>query len=304
MTDIVASATKAVNGAVNTVKDTASNAFQMVANITNSKGANSLLPLGNTKNNVVNAPVNSAANSGAAGMVMLYVGLAVLFLALFAYFNKQIREALDYITRSLRRFFGISTPPDQLPPPPDQPTATPQPPQGPQPPLTPQQAIVEKVLPVGSKEVYNISQNTFSFYDAEPLCKALGAELATYDQVKDSWNKGADWCNYGWVKGQMAVYPTQQDTYDKLQGGSPDQANACGTVGVNGGVFDNPELRFGVNCYGPKPEQSVHDEKMLMENGKVPKSPGELKFNQKIDEFKKAIPGLFIQPFNNDKWSA
>ena len=34
---------------------------------------------------------------------------------------------------------------------------------------------------------------------------AFDAELASYDQVKDAWQKGADWCNYGWVKGQAAA---------------------------------------------------------------------------------------------------
>ena len=62
---------------------------------------------------------------------------------------------------------------------------------------------------------------------------AFGAELATYDQVRDAWKSGADWCNYGWVKGQAAVYPTQQETYDKLQTGAEDQRMACGMPGVN-----------------------------------------------------------------------
>jgi hypothetical protein len=174
--------------------------------------------------------------------------------------------------------------------------------------VTPKEAaatrsIMNKVLPSGSNEVFNVSQNTFEYYDAEPLCKALGAELATYEQVKDAWNKGADWCNYGWVKGQMAVYPTQESTYDKLQAGPPQQRNACGTTGLNGGYFDNPEMKYGVNCYGKKPPQSAHDEKKLMEQGKTPSSPNELIVEAKIREYREEADSLFVKPFNDSKWS-
>jgi Na+-transporting methylmalonyl-CoA/oxaloacetate decarboxylase gamma subunit len=61
---------------------------------------------------------------------------------------------------------------------------------------------------VGSAEVFNISKNVYTFNDAAAVCAAAGAELATYDQVKAAYDKGADWCNYGWIIGQMAVYPT------------------------------------------------------------------------------------------------
>ena len=106
--------------------------------------------------------------------------------------------------------------------------------------------VINKLIP-GRKQVFNVSANKYTYSDAEPLCKALGAQLATYDQVKQAWDEGADWCNYGWVKGQAAVYPTQKSTFDELQGGSTDDERlACGQPGVNGGFFDNPELRFGV----------------------------------------------------------
>lgn len=164
--------------------------------------------------------------------------------------------------------------------------------------------IVEKVLPSigGKKEVFNVSSNRFTYYDAEPLCRALGAELATIDQVKDAWGKGADWCNYGWVKGQMAVYPTQKDTYDKLQKGPAEQAASCGKVGVNGGFFDNPELRFGVNCVGTKPAQSQHDEKIV--SGGIPMSPDALEVDKKIQQFKRETDSIGILPFSSSSWSS
>jgi len=163
--------------------------------------------------------------------------------------------------------------------------------------------LIEKILPSGgSSEVFNVSKNTFNYYDAEPLCKALGAELATYEQVKSAWENGADWCNYGWVKGQTAVYPTQKETWTKLQAGPEDQRGSCGVPGLNGGFFDNPEMRFGVNCYGPKPEQSQHDATDAATG--IPMSPEALEINRKVAEFRTEAPSLGIMPFNTNKWSA
>jgi hypothetical protein len=51
----------------------------------------------------------------------------------------------------------------------------------------------------GGKQVFNVSRNLYTYAEAEPLCKAFGAELATYEQVKDAYNSGADWCNSGWA---------------------------------------------------------------------------------------------------------
>lgn len=163
------------------------------------------------------------------------------------------------------------------------------------------QTLVERVLPGGGKEVFNVSSNKFNYYDAEPLCKALGAELATYDQVKDAWQKGADWCNYGWVKGQMAVYPTSDDTYQKLQGGQEDQRMSCGHPGMNGGYFDNPEMKFGVTCYGKKPSQSKHDEADASKG--APVSPDALAFDKKVSQFKSESDHIGILPFNTGKWN-
>jgi hypothetical protein len=243
----------------------------------------------------------------------IFMIIAVVFLAVFAIFSKQIRQGYGAATLYIRQVMGLETRPDvisEIVPAEGTIKEVTVPPVAPQEaPLSmepsPSERIVEKILPVlGGNEVFNVAQNKFTFYDAEPLCKALGAELATYEQVKDAWSKGADWCNYGWVKGQMAVYPTQKDTYEKLQGGPPDEKNACGTVGINGGFFDNPELRYGVNCYGPKPPQTAHDEKMLMEQGKIARSPDTLKVDKLIAEYKSQADSLFVKPFNDGKWSS
>ena len=242
----------------------------------------------------------------------IFVGLVVLFLIAFSVFNKQIKQGYEYVTNSFQQSVGLNTQPSVVAPvipiqgSVKEVTVPPVPPQS----VTPvqhaatHQSIVEKILPSGgAAEVYNVAQNKFTYYDAEPLCKALGAELASYEQVKDAWSKGADWCNYGWVKGQMAIYPTQKNTYDKLQAGPADQKGACGTTGINGGYFDNPDMLYGVNCYGKKPSQSAHDEAQLMDEGKVPKSPETLKVDQMVNEFKDQADSLFVKPFSDAKWS-
>jgi hypothetical protein len=155
----------------------------------------------------------------------------------------------------------------------------------------------------GGSEVFNISKNVYTFNDAAAVCAAAGAELATYDQVKEAYNAGADWCNYGWIKGQMAVYPTQKATWEKLQKGGPEFRNACGQPGVNGGYFDNPELRFGVNCYGKKPAMKASDE-LLDSQVSLPQSPAELEFEKQVQKFRDQMDTAAVLPFHKGQWNA
>jgi hypothetical protein len=155
----------------------------------------------------------------------------------------------------------------------------------------------------GRKEVFNVSRNIYKYSDAPAVCAALGAELASYEQVKEAYEGGADWCNYGWSKGQMALYPTQQSTYEKLQKGSPEYRTACGKVGVNGGYFDNPELAFGVNCFGLKPPKSAMDE-LLESQVALPPSPTEIEFEKKVQKFRDQIATMNVLPFHKGQWAA
>lgn len=150
----------------------------------------------------------------------------------------------------------------------------------------------------GSTQVFNVSQNVYTFADAEPLCRAFGAELATYDQVKDAYNAGADWCNYGWVKGQLAVFPTQRSTFEKLQKGPVSEQMSCGLPGVNGGYFPNAEQRFGVNCYGPRPAETALDERTQME------LRPDTEFDRKVREFRSELGGIAVNPWSKKQWSA
>ena len=154
----------------------------------------------------------------------------------------------------------------------------------------------------GRKEVFNVSRNIYTFDDAAAVCAAAGAELATYDQVKEAYDKGADWCNYGWVKGQMAVYPTQKSTYEKLQKSEPEFRSVCGKPGVNGGYFDNPDLTFGVNCYGAKPAKKASDE-LLDSQVALPRSAEEIEFEKKVQQFRDDMDEGTVLPFSKGRWS-
>jgi hypothetical protein len=261
----------------------------------------------NTGNIGSNASKNANANSTQSGSSLLtavgvFILLLLIFLFILSMFNAQISIGINNIIATVRRAFGLNSPPPVpiVPGPPVLPSGT----------VTDKKpsnavtsSIVDKLLPTGHKEVFNISENEYTYYDAEPLCRALGAELATYSQVKNAWEKGADWCNYGWVKGQAAVYPTQSDTWDKLQHGPEDEKYACGNPGVNGGFFDNPEMRFGVNCYGKKPAESSNDEVKIMGRGGLPRTPATLKVDKQIQEYKNSLDTIGILPFSSDAWS-
>ena len=154
----------------------------------------------------------------------------------------------------------------------------------------------------GGKQVFNVSRNIYTYHDAAAICSALDSDLATYEQVKDAYEQGADWCNYGWVQGQMAVYPTQKDTYEKLQKGRPQYHNACGRPGVNGGYFDNPELLFGVNCFGVRPPKNAMDELNTSEVS-LPPSTEEIEFEKQVQKFRDQLDDTTVLPFNKNSWS-
>ena len=254
--------------------------------------------LGNTAAVVPNVGATSSVQGGS--LPYIFVGI-ILVLTLIVVFYKYIMFGFNTIYDSVRGLF-VSSNKAQLANPEDTIPVT-HAPEAPQDTVPDRSTLTEKVLP-GRNEVFNVSQNRYTYYDAEPLCKALGAELATYDQVKEAWDKGADWCNYGWVKGQVASYPTQNATWEKLQQGPEEQRGTCGRPGVNGGFFDNPELRFGVNCYGAKPAQSQHDAKTISKGNNEPMTPGMLDYDKKVSHFRSEADHIGISPFNSTTWGS
>ena len=152
------------------------------------------------------------------------------------------------------------------------------------------------------KEVFTIANNVYTFNDAAAVCAAAGAELASFDQVKAAYERGAEWCNYGWIKGQMAVYPTQKESWQAIQKGPSEFRNACGRPGINGGYFDNPDLRFGVTCYGSKPERKPGDA-LLESQVALPQSTEELEFQKNVQKFRDQLDTATVLPFRKGTWS-
>lgn len=103
------------------------------------------------------------------------------------------------------------------------------------------------------KEVYNVANNNYSYTEAKAVCQAYDARLATYNEIEQAYEKGGEWCNYGWSDDQMIYFPTQKSTWQDLQK-DPAKKHSCGRPGVNGGFMANPDLKFGVNCFGVKPK--------------------------------------------------
>lgn len=283
----------AVVNAANTAFNFAGNAANAAANTV----ANAANTVANTAGNVVSTAGNVMTGTANASQSVFIVGI-FLIIAIIAVFWKQIGDGFKVLYDKIRQAFGAE--PTPVPSTEAEITDKPQAPQDDQ---IHEKRMVEKILP-GRQQVFNISKNSYTYYDAEPLCKALGAELATYEQVKQSYADGADWCNYGWVKGQMAVYPTQTNTWEQLQQGPEDQRNACGRPGVNGGYFDNPELRFGVSCYGVKPTQKDHDATAVAAGDAAPLSPGGLDFEKKVSQYRGEANSIGILPFSKTAWSA
>ena len=153
-------------------------------------------------------------------------------------------------------------------------------------------------------EVFNVSNNLYTYDDAQAVCTMFDARLASYDEVEKSYNDGGEWCNYGWSKDQMILFPTQKKTWDNLQT-QPDHKNDCGRPGINGGYMENTAIKFGVNCFGVKPGASANDTASMLANKDViyPKSGKDAILDAKVDYWKKHKDTLVkLNPFNRNQW--
>lgn len=147
------------------------------------------------------------------------------------------------------------------------------------------------------KEVFHIANQDYTYEQAKCKCKAYGGRLATKAEITRAYNKGAEWCTYGWSEGQSAYYPTQKCTWDKMQKGNPQHRFDCGMPGINGGFFANPKLKFGINCYGIKPKgEYVQEKPAVCEGDDFCKLDINYGAAHKIDTDE-------VSPFNKEKWS-
>lgn len=165
--------------------------------------------------------------------------------------------------------------------------------------------VQTSATPLSKEEVFNISNNLYSYNDAQSVCSSMGSRLATYDEIEDAYNNGAEWSTYGWSEGQHAYFPTQKNTWHKLQQ-IKGHEHDLGRPGVNGGYFSNPNVRFGVNCYGVKPP-ITDSEKAMMDakrNRIYPKTAEDALVDSKVEFWKKNKNKLMVvSGFNNDAWS-
>ena len=153
------------------------------------------------------------------------------------------------------------------------------------------------------KQVFNIPGNYYNYPNAKALCQAYDSKLATYKQVEDSYDNGGEWCNYGWSDGQMALFPTQQKTFDNLQK-IKGHENDCGRPGVNGGFMANPNIRFGVNCYGNKPKITQEEEDLMKTATPYPETIQDIAFQKRVDFWKDKVDQILVSPFNYDTWGS
>jgi len=130
-------------------------------------------------------------------------------------------------------------------------------------------------------EVFHV-QGQFDYAMSRAVCKSYGAQLATYDQIKSSHEKGAEWCEYGWSEDSMVLYPTQYSSWEKFK--ESDDPQRCGIPGVNGGYNNDTSQQLGANCYGKKPAGKI-----------TPFSYPKVKA--------RPTPEYSVSPFNYTSWS-
>ena len=152
------------------------------------------------------------------------------------------------------------------------------------------------------QQVFNIPENNYVYSDAKAVCSAYGARLATYKEVEDSYKDGGEWCNYGWSDGQMALFPTQQKTYNELQK-KEGHENDCGRPGINGGYIANPLVKFGINCYGYKPRMTSTEEELMATEPLYPKTEKDIAMENRVNYWKDKLSEILVSPFNHNTWS-
>jgi hypothetical protein len=165
----------------------------------------------------------------------------------------------------------------------------------------------QKLQPSTIPEVFNVANSLYTYEEAKDVCQSLGARLATAEEINKAYEDGAEWCVNSWSDNMLVLYPTQEKTYQKLQKVKGAE-NRCGRTGVNGGKVDNPNWKFGVNCFGIKPVPTEFEQKRMSDiqdvYSNVPKSKEELFREAKINYWlKNKDKFMIINPFNTDKWS-
>ena len=158
---------------------------------------------------------------------------------------------------------------------------------------TDQKKEIVEVKTDQKKEVFLVSNNIFSKSDSSNVCKGIfDSDSATKEQINDSFNNGANWCNYGWTSNGEAYYPLQSET---------NNSTCKGSIGLNGGIMADNNYTLGVLCYGVKP-----DEKNYTDLTKIKRDSSLCDADQKLlDNYRKKLENgaIKIAPFNDKSWS-
>ena len=160
-----------------------------------------------------------------------------------------------------------------------------------------------KAIPIidNNEEVFNIANNSYTYQDAQAICKSYDARLATYDDIEKSYKNGGEWCNYGWSDSQMILFPTQKSTWNELQKSSTNKNN-CGRPGINGGYLNDSSKKYGVNCYGKKPKAKNIDETTNIP--KIIKSKEDIILDAKIKYWRENADNMLtVNSFNSNQWN-
>ena len=153
----------------------------------------------------------------------------------------------------------------------------------------------DKELPKTNLDTTNQTfhvQGEFDYMNAKALCKAYNGQLANIQQVTDAYDKGAEWCDYGWSDDNMVLFPTQYKTWKTYQElGNKEQ---CGRPGVNGGYNSNLLQKLGVNCFGKKPKLVGEMPTKTIPHGVI---------DERVEYWQKKLAELKVSPFNYESWS-
>tara|TARA_B100000003_G_scaffold203179_1_gene213370 strand:+ start:11159 stop:11782 length:624 start_codon:yes stop_codon:yes gene_type:complete len=152
------------------------------------------------------------------------------------------------------------------------------------------------------KEVFHLPQNIYKYKDAKAVCKAYDSELADIKDIEKAYKNGAEWCSYGWSKNEMALFPTQYKTWEKLQKNSK-YKNICGRPGINGGHVNNKDIKLGVNCYGYKPQINSKNRKYMDNLTLYPNNLNNSVKDKELQYYKNNINNIIVAPFNSYSWN-
>jgi hypothetical protein len=167
--------------------------------------------------------------------------------------------------------------------------------------------IQSDIVNTDKPEVFNVD-GSFTYDEAQLICAAYDSNLADYEQIEDTYMGGGEWCNYGWSKGQHAYFPTQKNTWKKLQQSSDAKIRqSCGRQGVNGGFVADKTKKMGVNCYGQKPKPTYIDDDLLQQQNSVinAKNEQDIELESKIKYWKEQIDDktISVNHYNQILWS-